>query len=175
MTQTQIEKRIIRLSKIANKEFKTHPARQPLAGAWLNNEGHQCICIGAWAVRYLKPTEGTINAPAGDRIDLDKVFPTAVDEAKGFRIDLKRLKAKYDEVRKVMKCNLVSEICGARFNVKLMLDVFTTIDGATYFVFDSKYGEMLYAYGYNGEALLLPLRFSENLPVIHKKEVQKCT
>lgn len=171
MAQKLIEKRIIKLSKIAHQTLKKHPTMRAFAGAWLDKDGRQCITNGYWATRYNTPTNGVIEAPTTDgNLCANQFFQDSLSKPPAhIQLDLKEIKQLYTTAKKELDGLFISEIHGAKFDTKLLLEVFNTITNPNFCTFPYILNtRVLYAKGDNGEAILLPLRFSENMPVIFR-------
>lgn len=153
-----VTKAIIKLSKLAEKESRK--ARPMLAGAWINEDGCQCICNGFWAVKYNQETLGTINVQeVGDYFQIDRVFPSDPKENE-FELDLNEINnklkiAKSDSIKK--EIHLV-KLKGIYFNAEYIVNVVSSFENPKCYVTNN----MLYVKGLNGKGLILPVRCTDS-------------
>ena len=150
-----VTKSIIKLSKLVKKEMNFIPL---LAGAWINESNQQCICNGAFAVRYNTIINGTENASNnGEHLNLSKLFPSTNNINEYFNIDLNNLINKYKIAKAEKHNNITTELNGTPFNAEYLINILNTFINPQCTII----GDMLYIKADNGDGILLRLRIQK--------------
>lgn len=143
-------------------------SREALRHAWIDKAGRMCACDGYRAYRLNVPVAGVPDIEAEKAIDLDKVFPPAIDEGKALDLpSLSDVRAMIDEdKRREKRGESVSYLFTfgtsddgeplPAVNLRYLADMLQMLPNAR--AYYSTQVDPIVFKDENGDALLLPVR-----------------
>ena len=143
-------------------------AREALRHAWIDSDGRMCACDGYRAYRLNVPVAGVPDIEAEKAIDLDRIFPTTIDESKALDLPaLADVRAMIDEDKRHEKRGEEAsylftfgtsdngELLPA-VNIKYLADMLQMFPNARAY-YSTPVSPIVFK-DENGDALLLPVR-----------------